>query len=69
MKTVRSTLGRYLMEVILSDISQRDRAPYIRAVVARENTRSLKLCSRIGLTEERDDRDARFVQRLGHLEL
>jgi hypothetical protein len=61
------TLGRYLLEVLLSDISQRQRAPIVRAVVARENTRSLRLCTRIGLTEQRDDPDERFVQRIGHM--
>ncbi|MGO9954958.1 MAG: hypothetical protein ACLP50_03105 [Solirubrobacteraceae bacterium] len=61
------TLGRYLLEVLLSDISERQRVPIVRAVVARENTRSLRLCARIGLTDERDDLDERFVQRLGRM--
>lgn len=61
------TLGRYLLEVLLSDISERQRAPIVRAVVAHENTRSLRLCTRIGLTDERDDPDERFVQRLGRM--
>lgn len=61
------TLGRYLLEVLLSDIYDRQRAPIIRAVVARENTRSLRLCARIGLTDERDDPDERFVQRIGRI--
>jgi hypothetical protein len=61
------TLGRYLLEVLLSDISERPRAPIVRAVVARENTRSLRLCTRIGVTDERDDRDDRFVQRIGRM--
>jgi hypothetical protein len=61
------TLGRYLLEVLLSDIAERQRAPIVRAVVARENTRSLRLCTRIGLTDERDDPDERFVQRLGRI--
>jgi hypothetical protein len=61
------TLGRYLLEVLLSDISQRQRAPIVRAVVAGENTRSLRLGTRIGLTEQRDDPDERFVQRIGHM--
>jgi hypothetical protein len=39
----------------------------VGAVVARENTRSLRLCSRIGLTDERDDPDERFVQRIGRI--
>ena len=30
------TLGRYLLEVLLSDISERQRVPIVRAVVARE---------------------------------
>ncbi len=50
----RVTLGRYLLEVLLSDIAERERALIVRAVVARENTRSLRLCARIGLTDERD---------------
>jgi hypothetical protein len=61
------TPGRYLLEVLLSDISERQRVPIVRAVVARENTRSLRLCARIGLTEERDDPDERFVQRIGRM--
>lgn len=61
------TLGRYLLEVVLSDISERERTPIVRAVVARENTRSLRLCTRIGLTEEREDPDERFVRRLGRM--
>jgi hypothetical protein len=61
------TLGRYLLEVLISDIAQRERVPIVRAVVARENTRSLRLCARIGLTEERDDPDQRFVQRIGRI--
>jgi hypothetical protein len=61
------TLGRYLLEVLLSDISERPRAPIVRAVVARENARSLRLCARIGLTDERDDVDERFVQRMGRM--
>lgn len=61
------TPGRYLLEVLLSDIALRERAPIVRAVVARENTRSLRLCTRLGLTDERDDPDERFVQRLGRI--
>lgn len=61
------TLGRYLLEVLLSDISERQRVPIVLAVVARENARSLRLCARIGLTDERDDPDERFVQRIGHI--
>jgi RimJ/RimL family protein N-acetyltransferase len=61
------TLGRYLLEVLMSDISERQRVPVVRAVIARENVRSLRLCARIGLTDERDDPDARFVRRLGRI--
>jgi hypothetical protein len=61
------TLGRYLLEVLLSDIALRERAPIVRAVVARENTRGLRICTRLGLTDERDDPDERFVQRLGRI--
>jgi hypothetical protein len=61
------TLGRYLLEVLLSDISERRRVPIVRAVVARENTRSLRLCARIGLTDQRDDPNEQFVQRLGRI--
>jgi hypothetical protein len=61
------TLGRYILEALLSDIAERERAPIVRAVVARENTRSLRLCARIGLTDERDDPDERFVQRIGRM--
>ena len=61
------TLGRYLLEVLMSDISERQRVPVVPAVIARENVRSLRLCARIGLTDERDDPDARFVRRLGRI--
>ena len=62
------TLGRYILEALMSDIAERERAPIVRAVVARENTRSLRLCARIGLTDERDDPDERFVQRIGRMD-
>lgn len=63
------TIGRYLLEVTLSDIASLERTPIVRAVIARENTRSLRLCDRIGLRIQQDDPDQRFVQRLGRLEL
>lgn len=59
------TLGRLLLETILDDLP--DRPGAVRAVVARENQRALKLCSRIGLVHERADSDERFVQRIGRL--
>lgn len=59
------SLGRWLIEVLLADAAKRERAPIVRAVVARENDRSLALCSRVGLRHERDDEDGRFVQRWG----
>lgn len=40
------TVGRHLMEVLLDDLP--DRPGVVRATVARENTRSLRLCTRIG---------------------
>jgi hypothetical protein len=40
----------------------------VRAAVARENQRALRLCTRIGLVNERADSDERFVQRFGHTE-
>jgi RimJ/RimL family protein N-acetyltransferase len=52
---------------LLSDISQRERVPIVRAVVARDNARSLRLCARIGLIEERDGPQERFVQRIGRI--
>jgi hypothetical protein len=61
------TVGRYLLEVLLSDIAELEPVPVVRSVVARENTRSLRLCDRIGLVDERDDHDERFVQRIGRL--
>jgi hypothetical protein len=61
------SLGRYLAETALSDIAAADRAPVVRAIVARENTRSLALCDRLGLGQSQPDADARFVQRLGVL--
>ncbi len=61
------TLGRYLLEGLLPDVSERQRVPIVRAVVARDNVRSLRLCARIGLIEERDDSDERLVQRIGRI--
>lgn len=62
------SVGRYLGEVLLADIAGRNRDPYLRGVVARDNERSLRLCTRLGLVDERDDDDERFVQRLGLME-
>jgi hypothetical protein len=59
------TLGRYLIEVMLSDVVDLDRLPVARTVVARENRRSLRLCDRVGIRSERPDPDPRFVQRSG----
>lgn len=59
------SVGRYLMEALLSDSAERDRDPYIRAVVARQNYRSLRLCARLGLTDKRDDQDERYVELFG----
>ncbi|HEY6761741.1 MAG TPA: hypothetical protein VI318_19735 [Baekduia sp.] len=59
------TLGRYLAEVTFSDVFDTGRDPVVRAIVARENTRSLALCQRVGLTIEQADADRRYVQRLG----
>jgi hypothetical protein len=44
------TLGPYLLEVLLSDISERQRVPIVRAVVARDNARSLRLCARASVS-------------------
>jgi hypothetical protein len=62
------TLGRYLLEVLLSNISERERVPIVCVVVARENVRSLRLCAWIGLTDECDDPDEQFVPRLGRID-
>jgi len=59
------SVGRLLMETLIDDLPERPGA--VRAVVARDNARSLRLCERIGLREERPDADHRFVQRLGRL--
>lgn len=61
------TLGRYLLEVLLSDIVEQERTPLVRAIVARDNARGLRLCDRVGMTDERDNADERFLQRLGRL--
>jgi hypothetical protein len=61
------TLGRYLLAVVLSDSAERERAPIVRAVVAGENERSLRPCARVGLTDERDDADGRFVLQVGRM--
>ena len=59
------TLGRLLAETMIDDLPQR--SGLVRAVMTRENVRSLKLCDRVGLTHEQPDSDERFVQRLGRL--
>jgi len=59
------TVGRLLMETLIDDLPERPGA--VRAVVARDNARGLRLCERVGLLEERPDADDRFVQRLGRL--
>ncbi len=57
------TLGRLLTETMIDDLPARPGA--IRAVVAHENERALRLCDRIGLIHEQADTDPRFLQRLG----
>ncbi len=59
------TLGRLLMQTIIDDLP--DRPGLVHAIVARDNARSLKLCDRIGLVDERPDTHAQFVHRLGRL--
>jgi hypothetical protein len=59
------TLGRYLAEATLSDVLETDRDPVVRAVIARENDRSLALCRRVGLTRELPDADGRYLSLLG----
>lgn len=59
------SIGRYLMQALIDDLPEN--AGAVRTVVARENARSLKLCDRIGLRDELDDKDLRYVQRLGRL--
>jgi hypothetical protein len=59
------TAGRLLMETLIDDLPERPGA--VRAVVARDNLRGLRLCERICLLDERPDTDDRFVQRLGRL--
>jgi hypothetical protein len=59
------TLGRHLAAAALSSIIDTGRHPLVRAVVARENDRSLALCSRVGLLAEAEDEDPRYVQRWG----
>jgi hypothetical protein len=60
------SVGRLLMESLIDDLPERPGV--VRAVVARDNARSLRLCGRIGLRDERPDADHRFVQRFGRLE-
>jgi hypothetical protein len=59
------TVGLLLMETLIDDLPERPGA--VRAVVARDNARGLRLCERVGLLKERPDADDRFVQRLGRL--
>jgi hypothetical protein len=62
------TLGRYLFETLLSDIAGTTRDPVLRVVVAKENTRSRRLCDKVGLQREQPDDDERFVQLWGALQ-
>lgn len=59
------SVGRLLMETLIEDLPER--SGVVRAVVAADNARSLRLCERVGLRHERPDADQRFVQRLGRL--
>ena len=59
------SVGRYLMQALIDDLPET--AGVARAVIARENHRSLRLCDRVGLGVELDDKDRRYVQRLGRL--
>lgn len=60
-------LSDYLMEAMLSDSVERGRGGVVRAVMARENTNSIELCDRWGLTATTPDRDERYLQKQGVL--
>lgn len=59
------SVGRYLLETLMSDADRPSREPVFRAIVAKDNGRSRALCTRVGLTRVLEDRDPRFEQRLG----
>ena len=60
------TLGMYLMEALKDDaITRENRSPALYGVIAQENIRSLRLCTRVGLTIEFENPDPKYVRRLG----
>jgi hypothetical protein len=63
----RISLGHFMMLTIFRQMVRlrRHRRTFVR--VDRRNARSLALVDRVGLTEERSDRDRKLVQRWGEL--
>ena len=60
-------LGAFMLLTIFRQMRELGRHPRTFARVDRRNLRSLALCSRVGLVDERPDSNAGLVQRWGEL--
>jgi len=61
------SLGELMLYAIFKQMHALNRHPRTFVRVDRRNRRSLALCDRVGLSEDRPDRDASLVQRWGEL--
>ena len=61
------SLGELMLYAIFKQMLALGRHPRTFARVDRRNARSLALCDRVGLSEERPDHDAGLIQRWGEL--
>ncbi len=61
------SLGELMLYAVFKQMLALRRHPRTFVRVDRRNSRSLKLCDRVGLTEERADRHPDLVQRWGEL--
>jgi hypothetical protein len=61
------SLGELMIYAIFKQMLALGRHPRTFVRVDRRNARSLALCDRVGLSEERPDQDAGLIQRWGEL--
>lgn len=61
------SLGQLMLYAIFKQMVSLGRHPRTFVRVDRRNLRSLALCDRVGLSEERPDQDADLIQRWGEL--
>lgn len=62
-----TSLGELMFYVVLKQMRALGRHPRTFVRVDRRNVRSLALCDRVGLSEERPDQSADLIQRWGEL--